>query len=99
MRTGGQIPIALRPRDNPSWIVSRYNSQALTVLWRLSSTGAADDPGSVVTSMAGFEKSSVGKLGEMISGPESVVTAMAGFAVGCFFQPPGRPTAIPAAFR
>jgi len=49
--------------------------------------------------MAGFEKSSVGKLGEMISGPESVVTGMAGFAVGCFFQPPGRPTAIPDAFR
>jgi hypothetical protein len=30
---------------------------------------------------------------------ESVVTGVAGFAPCLPFQPPGRPTAIPAAFR
>jgi hypothetical protein len=49
--------------------------------------------------MAGFETHSVGKLREEISGLESVVTRMAGFAADDLFQPPGRPTAIPAAFR
>jgi hypothetical protein len=42
--------------------------------------------------MAGFEK-------ERTSALESVVTCMAGFDPGFLFQPPGRPTAIPAAFR
>jgi hypothetical protein len=46
--------------------------------------------------MAGFEKHSVRKFGETISRLEPVVTGMADFAPGFLFQPPGRPTAIPA---
>jgi hypothetical protein len=86
----------LRPCDSPSWIVSRYSSQALADVWRLSSTGTSGGTRSVVTSMAGFEKH---WLKERFSVPESVVTCMAGFAPAFLFHPPGRPTAIPAAFR
>jgi hypothetical protein len=76
-----QLLIPLRPRDSPSWIVSRYNSQALADHQWLSSTDIADGPRSVVTSVAAFENSpSVCKLREGISGPESVVTGVAGFA-------------------
>jgi hypothetical protein len=71
-------------------IVSRYNSQALADAWRFSSTGTADGARSVVTSMAGFEN-------EWISALELVGTAS--FAPSFLFQPLGRPTAIPAAFR
>ena len=58
---------------------------------------AAAGPGSVVTSMAGFEQSSLVSWPD--SAPKSVVTSLAGFAGACRPHPPGGRIAIPAAFR
>src|SRR5579864_1652334 len=83
--------MALRPRDRPSSIVSRYGSQALEGPGERSPSPLAaveHAPESVVTSLAGFE-----------SGSGSVVGLLAGFAGGNRPQPPGGRTAMPAAFK
>jgi hypothetical protein len=85
------MDMALRPRDSPSSISSRYGSLRLGV----EAIGACDSVcfacwiGSepVVTSMAGFAG-------------EPVITPLAGFAVAAFLpHPPAGRTAIPAAFK
>lgn len=83
------MAMALRPRDRPSSIVSRYGSQALDG----RGGPATSPPGrleiaveSVVTWLARFESG-------------SVVGLLAGFAGGSRPQPPGGRTAMPAAFK
>src|ERR1700680_4784912 len=85
------MAMALRPRDRPSSIVSRYGSQALDG----PGEPATSPPGrpeiaveSVVTSLAGFE-----------SGSRSVVGVLAGCAGGSRPQAPDGRTAMPAAFK
>src|ERR1035438_9115830 len=96
------MPIALRPRDNSSRIVSRYASLALAVRLRSVSGSAAGGKKPGITSLAGFEFSSG------FGPPEPVVTSMAGFESaepvvtkvagfgGLRPQPPGARSATPA---
>ena len=85
------MAMALRPRDRPSSIASRYGSQALDGPGESAASPRGKPepaPESVVTSLAGFE-----------SGAGSVVGLLAGFAGGSLPQPPGGRTAMPAAFK
>src|ERR1700733_1624853 len=81
-----QIPIALRPRDNSSSIISRYAS--LAPERRLTCSGTvASGKKPVITSLAGFELS------------EPVVTDVVAFDGALRPQPPGMRSATPADLR
>ena len=85
------MAMAFRPRPSPCSISSRYGSHELADRSGRSAGGPwfpeGDAPGSVVTSLAGFD------------GSGSVVTSLAGFAGPRRPHEPGGRTAIPAAFR
>src|SRR5260370_37044717 len=85
-------------------MTSRYGSQLLTERWLLAygvgSAGRSGAPESVVTSLAGFERSGPSNAsGPGFGGWRSVVTSLAGFASARPPQPPAGRTATPAAFK
>jgi hypothetical protein len=80
------MALALRPRLRPSWMASWKGSQALRELGGFAASEPLNStPNPVITCMAGFAR--------------SVITCMAAFAGACRDHPPGRHTAMPAAFR
>ena len=85
-------------------MTSRYGSQLLTDRLpdgpAIASGPGVGGPESVVTPLAGFERSGSGCASfAPLTGSESVVTPLAGFASARRPQPPGERTLIPAAFR
>src|SRR5579863_45455 len=98
--------MALRPRESPSSIVSRYGEQALAVGLRPGEAvgGGATEPANsapkwVITSLAGFAAGGSGLIGSAaFAASRSVITSLAGFA-GARPHLPGGRKAIPAALR
>src|ERR1035437_3491773 len=99
--------MALRPRESPSSIASRYGQQALAEGLRPGggsgttvAPAANPAPKSVIGSLAGFggNGSGVAPLAGFIAA-ESGITSLGGFAGDCRPQPPGGRKAILEAFK
>ena len=83
------MAMALRPRDSPTSIVSRYGSQALDDGLRPgrgvgggATRPANSAPNSVITSLAGFAEGGSKMIWSAGFASESVITSLAGFADG-----------------